>query len=379
MNAPVNSIESITISGFASIKHARLELSPDVTVLIGANGAGKSNIIRGFELAAHIMIRRLQSYVLARGGLSTLLHTSQDGRGSSIELAIQFHPDDNSIAHGYIASIKGTDTDQAYIEEWLTQHNKTQPTKPHCEQLPAGYETSLTSLDGQLEHFAGDVQTLLAGIRVFHFDEVGSQAPPKMYAPVSDNVNLHPDASNIGAYLMRLKAEFPEDYSAVVSAVKNVAPFFDDFILVPEGPDHESVRLRWRQKDLDTVFNAAQLSDGTMRFICLATLLLSPHRPQCTVLDEPELGLHPHAIVQLAALLRKAAYGHRQCVVATQSTLLLDEFTVDNVVVLNREQGLTTLVKPSPDQLESFLNDYSLGEMWRMNLLGGSPSFGEAL
>lgn len=155
--------------------------------------------------------------------------------------------------------------------------------------------------------------------------------------------------------------------------------FFDDFVLVPEGASQDNVRLRWAQKNLDTVFNAAQLSDGTLRFICLATLLLSPGRPQCIVLDEPELGLHPHAIVQLAALLRKAAHAGRQCVVATQSALLLDEFSVHNVAVLTRNNGETQVVSPSEDQLEAFLSDYTLGEMWRMNLLGGNLRYEEAL
>ncbi|OFN34189.1 hypothetical protein HMPREF2565_10545 [Corynebacterium sp. HMSC072A04] len=375
----IQPIEYVAVKGFASIKDVKLTLAPDVTVLIGANGAGKSNIIRSFELMAHIMKSRLQNYVLARGGMNNLLHVGPQGRDSALSLNVQFSPKDADTSNGYIARLRSTDEDSAFLEEWLTFHDRKKYAAPYDSPLPAGTETALEKLSGKEQRFAEYVRPLLAGIRVFHFDDVGSQAPPKTFSSVADNLSLHPDAGNIAAYLLRLKAELPDDYFEIVSAIRNVAPFFDDFVLVPEGASQDNVRLRWTQKNLDTVFNAAQLSDGTLRFICLATLLLAPDRPQCIVLDEPELGLHPHAIVQLAALLRKAAHAGRQCVVATQSALLLDEFSVHNVAVLTRNNGESQVVSPSEEQLEAFLSDYTLGEMWRMNLLGGNLRYEEAL
>lgn len=379
MSAPHQPIESVAIRGFGSIRDLTLPLASDVTVLIGANGSGKSNIIRSFELMANIMKGRLQSYVLARGGMNNLLHIGPYGRADALELDVQFSKNEKGISNGYQVCLKGTDNDGAYLQEALTLHDKQKYEEPFDSPLQPGFETSLDNLSGKEARFASYVQPLLAGIRVFHFDDVGAKAPPKMFSSTADNLTLHPNAANIGSYLLRLKSEYPDDYRAIVSAVQNVAPFFEDFVLIPEGPMHDNIRMRWTQRDIDAVFNAAQLSDGTLRFICLATLLLSPHRPQCIVLDEPELGLHPHAIVQLAALLRKAAYKGRQCIVATQSALLLDEFTMENVVVLNREKGETTALLPSAEQLEGFLGEYTLGDMWRMNLLGGSPSFREAL
>ncbi len=122
------------------------------------------------------------------------------------------------------------------------------------------------------------------------------------------------------------------------------------------------------------MFTANQMSDGTLRFLCLTTLLLSPDRPRCIVLDEPELGLHPFAIHKLAGLLRAATAGSRQCVVATQSAQLIDEFELADVAVLGRHAGATTVTRPDAQHLRAFLDEYSLGELWRMNMIGGRPS-----
>jgi predicted ATPase len=151
--------------------------------------------------------------------------------------------------------------------------------------------------------------------------------------------------------------------------VRTVAPYFDDFVLEPEGG---AIRLRWRERGLDSVFSANNLSDGTLRFICLAVLLLQDNAPGTVVLDEPELGLHPFAIHQLAALLRRAA-GDRRVVAATQSVTLLEQFSVDEVAIVERTSEGTQIHRPESDALEEWLGDYSLGELWEKNLLGGRP------
>lgn len=221
----IQPIEYVAVKGFASIKDVKLTLAPDVTVLIGANGAGKSNIIRSFELMAHIMKSRLQNYVLARGGINNLLHVGPQGRDSALSLNVQFSPNDADTSNGYIARLRSTDEDSAFLEEWLTFHDRKKYTAPYDSPLPAGTETALEKLSGKEKRFAEYVRPLLAGIRVFHFDDVGSQAPPKTFSSVADNLSLHPDAGNIAAYLLRLKDELPDDYFEIVSAIRNVAPF----------------------------------------------------------------------------------------------------------------------------------------------------------
>ena len=173
------------------------------------------------------------------------------------------------------------------------------------------------------------------------------------------------------------KSEHPGAYQRIVTVIRNVAPFFDDFVLKPNSS--EQIRLRWRQRGIsDRVFSVSELSDGTLRFACLATLLLSPDAPRVIALDEPELGLHPFAISQLGALIRQATVSGRQAVIATQSALLLDQFPVECIALLDRRDGATVVSRPDPTALQVFLDDYSLSELWQMNILaGGRPAWEE--
>ena len=169
-----------------------------------------------------------------------------------------------------------------------------------------------------------------------------------------------------------MRNDHPRHYQRIVSAVRHVTPFFDDFVLVPDPS--ERIRLRWKQRGLDRTFLAHEASDGTLRFICLATLLLGPDLPATVVLDEPELGLHPAAIGLLAEMTHIAGRNGHKVILATQSVPLLSHFALEEVVVLERVDGATQATRPDRAALEGFLEDYSTGSLWEMNLLGGRPA-----
>lgn len=213
------------------------------------------------------------------------------------------------------------------------------------------------------------VLRLLSGGRVFHFDHTSADAPPKRRVDPADDLTLAPDARNIAAVLQRLRDEAPPRYQRIVRTIRTVAPYFDDFVLEPE---QSWLRLRWREQGLHTVLSAENLSDGTLRFICLAVLLLQDAGPGMIALDEPELGLHPFAIHQLASLLRRAAQD-RRVVVATQSVTLLGQFSVEEIAIVERTIDGTQIHRPHPDALTQWLSDHSVGELWEKNLLGGRP------
>jgi len=140
---------------------------------------------------------------------------------------------------------------------------------------------------------------------------------------------------------------------------------------VPTGPD--PIQFEWLQTNSDYPFRAHQLSDGTLRFICLATAMLQPVRPGTMLFDEPELGLHPYALTLLGDLLKRAAQHGKQVIVSTQSALLLNEFEPPDVVVVERHQGESTFKRLELDDLSEWLGEYSLGELWQKNVLGGRP------
>lgn len=154
-----------------------------------------------------------------------------------------------------------------------------------------------------------------------------------------------------------------------------MAPFFQDFTLEPEHDNPETILLRWEHKGTDAYFDASSLSDGTLRFMALATLFLQPtaYRPSVMVLDEPELGLHPYAITLLASLMKKASTD-AQVIVATQSSLLLDHLEPEDVLVADRVNGASRFTRLDSSRLKSWLEDYSLGQLWEKNELGGRPA-----
>ncbi|MDF5722723.1 MAG: AAA family ATPase [Rhizonema sp. PD37] len=151
-----------------------------------------------------------------------------------------------------------------------------------------------------------------------------------------------------------------------------IAPFFDDFVLELDTSHH--VILNWQEKDSDRVFGPHQFSDGTLRAICLTTLLLQPEDklPELIVVDEPELGLHPYALNVVAGLFSKASL-HTQVLISTQSSSFLDNFEPEDVIVVNREGKESQFKRLNPTQLEAWLDEYSLGEVWEKNIIGGGP------
>jgi predicted ATPase len=196
-------------------------------------------------------------------------------------------------------------------------------------------------------------------------------------AKVDDNEYLRSDGSNLAAFLYYLREKHESSYSLIQRTVQRVTPFFDDFRLKPRKLRSDDIRLQWRHKKSDQYFDASSLSDGTLRFIVLATLFLQPekYRPSLILVDEPELGLHPYAIEMLAALIRQAS-ASTQVIVSTQSSLLLDHFKPEDVLVANRVNGGTEINRLESSQLKKWLEDYSLGQLWEKNEFGGRPGPG---
>ena len=152
------------------------------------------------------------------------------------------------------------------------------------------------------------------------------------------------------------------------------APFFDDFDLLPTRPGDNDIILNWRHRNSDLIFGPHQLSDGTLRAICLISLLLQPEAnlPCLIVVDEPELGLHPYALNVISSLF-KAASHHTQVLVSTQSSTFLDSFDPEDIVVVARDAEASQFERPDADKLDAWLEDYTLGEIWEKNVIGGGP------
>jgi len=368
---PSTALDYITIKGFKSI--AAIEELPlrSVNIVIGANGAGKSNLIGVFSFLHAIREGRLRDYVTAAGGAERLLHF-----GSKTTKEMSFHLSFKDGINQYGLKLSPTADDGLFPTEEIAYYWKK-------SQYPSPYGTGLSPREQgreagisnpKAERVAGWVRERLGGWRLYHVHDTSSSSPMRKTAKVDDNEFLRPDGSNLAAFLFYLRESHPDSYSLIQRAVQRVTPFFDDFRLKPLRRKVDDIKLEWRHKGSDQYFDASSLSDGTLRFIILATLFLQPdlYRPSVILVDEPELGLHPYAIGMLASLIRQASV-QTQVIVSTQSSLLLDHFDPDDVLIANRVDGGTQMSRLDSAQLAAWHEDYSLGQLWEKNEIGGRP------
>lgn len=363
MNA--QQISRIKIKGYKSIKDCSLDLKM-INVLIGSNGAGKSNFISVFKLLQDVIEQKLQLHVGLAGGASALLY---NGRKETDVIEIEFEFGNNA----YRIALVPTDEDRLIFTDEGFAYSPPGHAVTFFRNISRGHEESLWQL-GTRTKYDEYVKPILANQkwRLYHFHDTSRSAKVKQSVKVQNNAELLFDAGNLAAFLLRIKKEYKQDYFNIVNAVKMVAPYLDDFYLEPGG-DGESLTLRWRQTGCDDIFNANQFSDGTLRFICLSTLLLQPSKlqPESLVIDEPELGLHPYAITALAEMVKKVSK-MKQLILSTQSVELLNEFDVDDIVTVDRGDEGTRFNRHTEDELIEWLDsDYSLGDLWKKNIIGG--------
>lgn len=367
---PSTALDYITVTGFKSIASIeKLPLKP-VNVLIGPNGSGKSNFIGVFAFLNAVRDGRLRDYVTKAGGAEKVLHFGSKTT-KEIHIHISFHNERNQ----YELKLSPTEDDGLYPSSETTFFWEKTYKKPYDEPLfprNKGREAGIS--DPSLSKVPGWVRTRLGGWRLYHVHDTSSSSPMRKTAKVDDNEFLRPDGSNLAAFLYYLREKHETSYSMIRRTIQRVAPFFDDFRLKPLKLKPDDIKLEWRHQDSDQYFDASSLSDGTLRFIVLATLFLQPEKylPSVILVDEPELGFHPFAIGMLASLIRQASSA-KQIIVSTQSSLLLDHFDPEDVLVANRVGGTTELTRLDPAQLSGWLEEYSLGQLWEKNEFAGRP------
>lgn len=366
-------LHTITIEGFKSLRRIdRLALGA-VNVLIGANGSGKSNFIGAFSFLHALREGRLQEYVGRAGGADRVLHFGAKTTSAlRFEISFQSHTQHPWLTE-YRAVLVPTELDTLLVtDEEVCHHEPASADRPLRLPLPLlGREATLGAQDSGPGR---RVRDHLDGWRVYHFHDTGPSSPMKRTGNVEDNRALRPDGANLAAFLYRLRAQHPEAYDLIRRTVQQVTPFFDDFRLAPSALNPDKIRLEWKHTRADSYFDAASLSDGTLRFMALATLFLQPAalRPSVLLVDEPELGLHPYAITLLASLVKQASTD-AQVILSTQSPMLLDHFEPEDVLVAAQEDGATTLTRLDAERLDAWLAEYSLGQLWEKNELGGRP------
>ena len=380
----MTALSAITVKGFKSIASVEdLAIRP-INVLIGANGSGKSNFLGVFKLLQAIRAGRLQTYVTRVGGADRLLHF-----GSKMTEEVIIRITFGAGYPQYEITLDATNDDRMSPSEEVLHSLENGTPSPMRTQLnlrmpgERTFEAEISEPRPRVppdDPWAWDMATVgiqdhLERWHVYHFLDTGTNSPIKKHNDLHDNRFLRPDAANLAAFLYLLREKYAAEYDLIRRTTQFAAPFFDDFSLGPLALNEDKIRLEWRHKRSDAYFDAASLSDGTLRFMALATLLLQPEalRPSVILVDEPELGLHPYALELLASLVKQASVKSR-VILATQSPILLDHFEPEDVLVTDLEAGQTTFRRLNADDLNEWLEDYSLGQLWEKNELGGRPA-----
>lgn len=370
-------LKSISLRGFKSIDGEGQEVRlGQITVLIGANGAGKSNFVSFLRMINFITTQGLQNFVANEGFADSLLYF---GRKTTTEMGgcVQFET--GAARDEYRFVLQADATNRLFFQDETIEYHAPGHKQPLVCQLGGGSkESQLLVHEGPAAQTCNVVQKLLSGCRVYQFHDTSATAKIRAEGYVDDARYLRSDGGNLAAFLraMKMRKDGEKYYERIVRHVQQMVPHFEDFELTPLPENVKYVRLNWREKGRDYLFGPHQLSDGSLRFMALSTLFLQPPetRPNVIIVDEPELGLHPSAIVALAGMVKAAAV-HTQVVLATQSPRLVDEFSVDDIVVVERDAQKARSVFRRLDarQLQDWLERYCLSELWEKNVLGGQP------
>lgn len=393
---PAAKIESVRIRGFRSLADVEFPDLPNVAVLLGANGSGKSNFLRFLEMVQQMLrYRRLGDFVARQGGADDQLFGGSD---RTPQMAAELRMKTARGWYDYRFELSYAHPDLLYFSGEKCRFSRTgnfsravwqlPELETRGEQLPRVSSTreygrryglildsrrphseSLMSRSGRPSTSA--MLNLLGGCTFYQFHNTDDNSDFKKWWDLEDNVQLLPNGGNLAAVLYRLEREDVRRYDYICRQIQRVLPAFDRFAL---EESYGKVSLRWKALGADKTLGAHLTSDGSLRFFALATLLNLPEEmlPTIVVLDEPELGLHPMALHLLGGMIQSLSV-KRQVILATQSPLLVDSFTLDQLYVLDWHNEQTKVRKLDSEEYEHWLEEYTTGDLWEMNLLGGRP------
>lgn len=366
-------IRRVSIRGFRSLARVDdLEL-PQLAVLVGANGSGKSNLIRFFEMLSYsLKARNLQDFVLKQGGGDDQLFF---GARTTPRMEATIELDTDQVTNEYSMALAHVAPDTlAFAKETFRFSRHDRAGSGNWVDLPmpaqeSGLPEAAANNRQGGHNTARTILYLLRSCATYQFHDTSFKASMNLCWDTSETARLRSDGGNLAPILLHLTQEYPKRYRLITRQIQRVLPVFDDFELEPAGG---KVLLRWYAHNNDKTFGPHLTSDGSLRLFCLFTLLNLPGEmlPDVLMIDEPELGLHPHAIVLTAEMIKSVA-SQRQVFIATQSPLMVDAFNVENILISRLQDGATQFTPMDRHQYEAWLEDeYQPSDLWLKEPVG---------
>ena len=373
----LNCIESLRVKGFRSLADVEIDNMPRATLLIGANGSGKSNLVRFFEMMSW-MIRapRLNGFVQRYGGANDQLF---GGSKISLQMEAQLAIRTNCGRNDYRFTLEYAQPDRfQFVDEAFRFTRVGSGAAAPWQKLGHGHvEAKIAEVRSSDEfvdfnpNAARVLVHLLRRCSAYQFHDTSFNSPFMTACDPTQRNYLFSNGGNLAAILLRLEREYSRRFESICNYIGRCLPNFDRFQIEENA---KPFLLQWKAKGMDKTFGPHLTSDGSLRLFALITLLNLPSAmlPDVLLLDEPELGLHPAAIALVGDMI-KAFAEERQVIVATQSPLLVDEFDLDEIHVLELTDGRTTIRRHDKKEYLHWLEKYTTGELWRKNLIGGRP------
>jgi predicted ATPase len=368
-------LDSISITGFKSIQTLSALTLRSLNILIGSNGSGKSNFISFFRTLESMARGSLQDFIRISGGAETMCFSGRPKLGNiSSELTFGVNKYKFTLTPSLSEGLLVTDEQTwSASQGWLRfPGGMREEARLHDWRGDKG----ISGLTGA-RNVCGHIHDAVGSWRVYHFHDTSENAPLRRAGIIGGDKRLLQDGSNLAPFLLYLKQRHEATYQRIVETIQVVAPFFLDFSLEAEssGPDgREICRLRWQQKGVERLMQPWQFSDGTLRFIALTAALMQPMPPGTILIDEPELGLHPRALAIFRGLLHEAS-NRMQIIVTTQSSALLDSMEPEDIIIVSRESGASAFHRLERAELNGWLSDYTLEELWRKNVIQAGPDY----
>ena len=385
-NSSHSLFKEVTVQGFRCLQNLKLELRP-FCVMIGANGVGKTSILDAFRLLSLSAAGRLNETVSELGGIGSILSYGSGAESIRFEIAKEVQ---GREPLAYQLELERGGTGYQIVEEQLTQarsqHQQSQPfshitsTRANVQYFdpeqklvrPTWEYNPLESALSQVPKMFDEPEAFrhqLSFLHSYHHLDVGPKAPVRLPQAMKPAGLPGKNGEDLVACLYTMRESDRERFEAVEDALRAAFPRFDRLEFPPVAAG--TIAMVWRDKNLSSGFYMHQLSEGTLRFLWLVTLLQSAELGAITLIDEPEISLHPELLAILAELMRESSK-RTQLIVATHSDRLIRFLEPGEVLCMDSSEDEGTQATWGDEiGLESWLADYSLDELWQMGRLGG--------
>jgi predicted ATPase len=382
--------KSITLENFFSFgKSTKIELNPDVNILVGINGSGKSNFIRAIELLYEgVANRKLESLINRKWGGSESICHFHPSMNQNLKLGFEFRGkaiddyhneqkqsrisgmDDyfffNPVYEVAISAHKGATyslSESYFSADDLREQNLLPSEESHQELLFANAESNDQN---QLDR----MRKVINNLAIYGSFDTGPESNTRRITGFYTETKLLANGENLTTLLTYIQANHALAFDKITESLREVNPNFKE--LVFWTPVSGKTMLTLKEKHLGRTVPVEFISDGTLRFLLLLAILYNPKRGAVVCLDEPEMGLHPDMINSVAQGIKYAAQNGTQMIVSTHSPLLLNSFELEDLLIFEKDEENQTVVKrKSEEDFKDWEGEFLAGQMWLRGQLGG--------